>query len=151
MLADWILIFKESLRKRLIDHGYLPRRRGVLVCNRSAQHDFCPYGLEESRHDSHKSCARVLLCSGLCSALDTNAVVPAITRHRRIKCRGYHPHTGNLPQAIIDFTEHWFHLLRLVVSQHRIDPCDIPALRLESEILMLQVSQAVSQQSSRRQ
>jgi len=42
-------------------------------------------------------------------------------------------------------------MLRLEISKHRIDPGNVAALRLESKFLMLQVPQALTEQSSCRE
>src|SRR5690349_23768517 len=60
------------------------------------------------------------------------------------------PYRRSSDLAIVNLAKHRLHLLRLVIAQHWIDPSDISALRLESEILVLQVSQALAQQRDRK-
>src|SRR5271170_338212 len=127
MLPDRVLAFEEPLGKGLVDHRYLARRVSVLFSNRSAQHHLCANGFEEPRHHSRKSGTRIFLGPWLRPAFYANTIVPAIARHRRIERGGYHAHTGNLAQAIVNLPEHWLQSLRLVVAQHGIDRRDIPA------------------------
>src|SRR5580700_8807232 len=42
-------------------------------------------------------------------------------------------------------------VLRFVVAQHWIDPCDTPVLRFEPEILVLQVAQTLAREGGRGQ
>ncbi len=149
MLSDRVLAFEELPGKGLVDHGHLACCRGVLLRNGPAQDDFCAQGLEESWHHSRPSRARVFLGPRLRSALDANAVVPAISRHGRIECRRHHPHAGNPKQAIVNLPEQGLQLLRLVVAEHGINRGDVPAFGLESEILVLQIAQALAEQRRR--
>src|SRR6266446_2704275 len=142
MLPDRVLVLKEPLRKGLVNHRYFPCRRGVVLRNRPTLHDFCAYGFEEPRHHSRPSRTRIFLSPWFRSARHSNTVVPAVAGHWRIESRRNHPHTGNLTQAVVDLPEHWLHLLGLVVTQHRIDPRNIPTLGLESEVLVFQIPQA---------
>ena len=145
MLPDRVLVLEKLLRKRFIDHRYFSRRRRVLLRNGPARYDFGTQSFEESRHHADESRSCIVLGSGLRPTFDANAVVPAIAGHRRIERRRHHAHAGNLLQAIVDLPEQRFHLLRLVISQSGIHPRDIPALRLESKFLVLQVPQALAE------
>src|SRR5207248_10749801 len=93
-LSYWILIIKELSSEFFVDHGYIPCRRGVLFGNWPAQDNFGTDGFEEVRHHARKSRARISFRRRFRTALDANAVIPAITRHGGIERLRYHAHAG---------------------------------------------------------
>src|SRR5579859_6081567 len=147
MLPDRVLVFEEPLGKRFIDHSHFSRGGCILLRNWSTRHDFGAQGIEELWHRADEPRCCIVLGSRLRLTFYPNAVIPAIPSHRGIECRGRHTHSGNLLQMIYDLPEHRFQLFRLVISQHEIDPRDVPALSLEPKILVLQVPQALAEES----
>src|ERR1700756_3059750 len=115
MLADRVLVLEESLRKGLVNRRDLPCRRGVVLSNGPAAGHLRTDGFEEPRHNSRPSRTRIFLGPRFRSARYPNTVVPAIARHWRIESRRDHPHTGNLPQAVVNLSEHWLQLLGFVI------------------------------------
>ena len=83
MLAERVLVFEESQGEGFIDHGYGAGGGRVILRKGTAHGHLRADGFEEARHRARPAGAGVLLGWGLGSAGDANAVVPAITRHRR--------------------------------------------------------------------
>src|SRR3954463_9392293 len=102
----------------------LVARGRVFVRDGPAAHDLCTYRLEEPGHYAGPGRTGVFLRRRLRPSLHANALVPAVTRHRRIERRGGHTHTGSAAQAIVNLPEERLHLLRLVIAEHWIDPGD---------------------------
>ncbi len=140
----WFL--KNRRAKAWLIDRYLACGRGVVLRNRPAQNDPGPYGFEEPRHHARERRAGVFLGPGLRPALHANPVVPAIARHGRVERRSHHAYPGNLQQAVVNLPEQRLQLLRLIVAQHGVDPCDVAVLGFESEILVLQIAQAPAEQ-----
>ena len=151
MLTDWILAFEKPTDKSFVDNRDIGRRRRIVFIEGAAHDHFGVDGFKESRHRSHIACACVFFGTGLGPALDANSVVPAIARHRRVQRRRRHSHSGDLSQCIIDLPKLLRHLLGLVSAEGRIDPRNETSLRVEAEILMLEIAQALRQQRRGRQ
>src|SRR5580658_6721609 len=127
-LPSGFSFLKNRLAKASLITGYRAGGGRVVLRKGTAHGHLRADGFEEARHHARPAGARVFLGRGLGSAGDANAVVPAITRHRRIEHRRRHAHTRNLPQAIIDLPELLLHLFGLVIAQRGVDPHQIAAL-----------------------
>src|SRR6266513_5400904 len=91
MPPDRVLLAKEPLRKRLVNHRHRPRIRVVLVGDGPSHHDLFPEGLEKSRrHARPTGCAVVLWF-----ALNPDVTRPNPAGQRRTEYRTDHTHAGD--------------------------------------------------------
>ena len=68
---------------------------------------------------------------------------PAVKR--RFEYAAHHAHAWDGPQLVFDFVEQWSELLLPVAREPRIDPDQIPAMGIESEVLVLAIAQALAE------
>ncbi len=121
---------------------------GVLLFDRAALHDFCAESFKEAGHDAGPAGAGVFLGRGFGAACDTNAFVPAIAAHGRVESGSDHAHSGYAQEALVDTAEERLHLFGLVVAERWVDGDEIAVLRFETKILVLEIAQALAEQSS---
>src|SRR5438034_588746 len=76
---------------------------------------------------------------------------PHPTGQRRLEYAARHTHAGDGPQLVLDFAKERHQLFLLVARNSRIDRDQIPAARIESEVLVLPIAQALAQHRRRAQ
>src|SRR5262245_34282793 len=146
-LTDRVLVFEEASNEGFVDDGDRASRGGVLLFDGAALRDFCADRFKEAGHDAGPPCAGVFLGPGFGAACYTNALVPAIAAHWRIENGSDHAHSGHAQEALVDTAVEHLHLFGLVAAERRVDGDEIAVLRFETEILALQIAQALAKQS----
>ena len=148
VLADGVLVFKEASHESFIDDGDRASGGVILLFDGAALDNFCAESLKEAGHDASPAGAGVFLGAWFGAPCNTNALVPAIAAHGRVESGSDHAHSGYGQEALIDTAEEWLHLLRLVVAERWINGDKIAVVRFETKILMLEIAQALAEQSS---
>ncbi len=70
-------------------------------------------------------------------------MIPIGAGHRCVEYGAGHSHARDGAHALLDFAEEWEQFLLLIVGKQRIDRDQIPAAGIESEVLVLQIAQAL--------
>src|SRR6185312_6002195 len=148
VLADRVLVFEEASNECFVDDRDRASRGGVVLFDGAALHELCAESFKEAGHDAGPTGAGVFLGPGFGAACNTNALVPAIAAHGRVESGSDHAHAGYAQQALVDTAEERLHLFGLVVAERWVDGNEIAVLRFETEILVLEIAQALAQQSS---
>ncbi len=144
MPAYGILLREEFAGKCLIDHSDLLRRRRIFSIDGTSAQQSSADSLEIMRADA--VIRSVVAFSGR-PAFDVNDVIPVVTPHGTVKRVTGAEHAGNARKLILKLLIESIELIRFISGQRRVYPDDQPSVWIEAEILILDVSQAFSQQA----
>src|SRR5882724_1051757 len=150
MFSNGLAVFEELLLKEAIHHGDGACPRRVLLIVGAAFHDLCADGVEISR--AHAQPGRAMVGRARWwrrFAININALAPVISLHRAIKRKTDLLNARNSTQIVVELPVEDIEPVRFVASHLWIDVQNVAVRRVETEISMLHVIQAASQQPRR--
>ena len=146
VLAHRILVPEKLLGKGFVDDGHVPRIPVVIFVDRASRQHSGADRIEEPWRYAGPVSGHIVLRARLWFALNPNVVAVLATAHRRIRRGTDAAHPGNGAEPVLNLTIKRDQLLLLMARQYgAVDGNQIAVLRIEPEVLVLQIAQAAAQ------